>query len=90
MPDTLPNIALPANTWVNLYAESLISTGTKIVATSLTPSTFVRLVAKGTIPTNNDGYAPIRYGEPWMNDAGDSGAWAYSPNVDGIINVGVA
>lgn len=85
MADTLPNIPLPANTWVDLYAESGITPGTQILTQNIGASN-IRLHASLAEPTV-EGYRRAAAGQEAINDAGDSGAWAYSPVVDGLVNV---
>jgi len=88
MADTLPDIPLPANTWVDLYAASLITPGTRIIASNKGAST-ITLATLATEPTTLDG-APLAKDKDRINESGDSGAWAYSSNVRGLVNVRIA
>lgn len=88
MADTLPNVFLPANTWVDLYAATGIPVGTQIVVTHDSASD-VNLTTKATEPTSADGFQVLKRSQDRINDAGDSGAWAISPVTDGLLNVRV-
>ena len=89
MADTLNNVTLKGGELTNLYEATGISVGTKI-SVQLLSGTSVRLVTKATEPTVEDGFRVIQFGEIFENDSGDSGAWAYSPSIDAVVNVGVA
>ena len=89
MTDTLPNIAIPANTWVNLYGRIGFSLG-DVVAVQNVGSVNIYLSAKQSRPANsNDSYAVLhRHTGNWMrNEEGDLGAWAYAPNTDGKLSI---
>ncbi len=89
MVDTLPNIPLTANTWVDLYDVSGISVGTQIIIQNLgDPDVF--LAAQSAQPTTTDGYHLVERSEESINQVGDAGAWAYSANTNGAVNVRVA
>ena len=90
MADTLPDIQLPRNTWVDLYAASGISAGVSITVHNKGASR-VLLATNASEPTTLDGVylAPVTgnsAGVPMQNDAGESGAWAYS-HTGGSVNV---
>lgn len=92
MADTLQNIKLPANTWVNLYAASGILVGTQITVKNLS-TVGVKLNAQAGTPTQadaesneNGSYAPLNSFDSSINDSGDTGAWAYSHSV-GLVSV---
>lgn len=87
MPDTLPNISVPAGTWVNLYAASGIAVGTKIAVQNLTQNE-VRITTRATTPPDSTGYTSLLMGMVGTNQAGDSGAWAMSP-IGSSVNVGL-
>lgn len=92
MADTRQNVDLPSNTWVNLYVETDISVGTKIRVEN-TGKSDVYVSVSATEPTlNDDEYNVLDRdnGVRLVNSAGDTGAWALSPNGDGKINVSVA
>ena len=94
MADTLQNIKLPANTWVDLYDATGIDVGTQIVLQNLS-SVHVKLHTSATQPSDVDAESNElgsfnrigSYGSI-VNDSGDSGAWAYAHS-DGLVNVKV-
>lgn len=94
MADTIQNIKLTANTWIDLYAASGITVGAQIVAENLTAIP-AKLHTSAAQPTATDAQsdengsfsALLAYGEE-VNKSGDSGAWAYSHS-DGLLNVKV-
>ncbi len=94
MADTLQNIELQPNTWVDLYATSGIPVGTQITVENLS-STHVKLNAGATQPTiemanasASGAYTPVTGYDSATNESGDTGAWAYSHSL-GLVNVKV-
>jgi len=87
MADTLPNIPLPRNTWVDLYAASGIAVGTRIKVSSLITDAVIRVHTSSTEPAADAGYTPIKALEFATNNAGESGAWAMCKTKDAIVNV---
>lgn len=94
MPDTLQNIKLPANVWVDLYAATGITVGIQIAVKNLSV-VGVKLNVQATTPTQTDAqsdengaFSPLGSYQESVNDSGDSGAWAYAHS-DGLINVKV-
>lgn len=85
MSDTIPNVPLPAGEWVDLYDATSITIGTQIAAQNL-KHTYVRLGTQATEPVNTDGFNLLPPYKTALNDAGDSGAWAYS-NEGGLLSV---
>ena len=96
MANTRPDILLKANVQTDLYAKLNLQTGFPTVAVGVKislqnkGSVAVELSAKSTEPLPSDGSSSVSPGSTKTNDAGDSGAWAFSPILDSIINVGVA
>ena len=88
MADTLPDVPLPKNTWVDLYAATGILVGTQIVVTNKGSSRII-LQSKATTPTDLNG-PTLAVDEDRINEVGDSGAWAYSENIEGKVNVRAA
>lgn len=92
MADTIQNIKLPANTWVDLYTESGLTVGTQITVKNLSViplklHTSASQPDAVTAQTSGLGaYTPVMSYECATNDSGDSGAWAYS-HFDGLVNV---
>tara|TARA_R110000782_G_C14528034_1_gene381979 strand:+ start:277 stop:564 length:288 start_codon:yes stop_codon:yes gene_type:complete len=94
MADTIQNIKLTANTWINLYAASGITVGVQIVIENLTTLP-VKHHAGTTVPTDAEkdnetgSFQRIMAYDEKVNDLGDAGAWAYSSVADGLVNVKV-
>lgn len=96
MADTRPDIKLPANTEVDLYvalnAQSgfpAVSVGTQISVQNKIGGP-ISLTTKATAPDISDGSNTLDVGnEQFVNETGDSGAFAFSPNIDSVINVRV-
>lgn len=92
MAATLPNVVLPANTWVDIYAATGIAVGTKIIVENL-GSAPVDLVSAATAPLTPvaDGFSRCYTGKlnEKVNEESDPGAFAISHNVNGLINVKV-
>lgn len=91
MADTLQNITLPADTWVNIYTHPVvvaagITVGTQISAQNI-GQTSVRVHAGADAPTGTDGYRTISIDDVFANAAGDTGAWMMSLVFDGLTNV---
>ncbi len=92
MTDTLKNIKLPANTWVDLYQSQVlidanISVGTAI-SVQVLDGTELRFTVKATKPVEGDGYTTLTPSNAFIqNQTDDSGAWAYSPFTDSLVNV---
>ena len=89
MPDTLSNIPLPANTWVDLYAASGETVGAQLIVQNQ-GTTNILLTTKATEPITGDGFLSVAPDHQATNELRDSGAWAYSPIVKGRINVRAA
>jgi hypothetical protein len=86
MADTLPDIELPANTWVDLYAASGIAVGTRIIAMNK-GSMRINAATSAAAPIDNRG-APVAPNETFVNQTGDSGAWVKS-QIAGRVSVAV-
>jgi hypothetical protein len=88
MADTLPDVALPANEWVDLYAATGITVGTQINVQNVGASDF-RIATSAAAPVSERGeiIEPRKF--PWQNSAGESGAWALS-KFGGLATVAVA
>ena len=82
MADTLPNVQLPADTWVNLYDETGISAGTQVQIQN-TCRTRVLLHTGANEPDSTSGFNVIPPNSvPFVNQSGASGEWAYSESAD--------
>jgi len=96
MADTRPDITLPANTQVDLYAAlnaqggfPAVSVGTQISVQNK-GGVKIELRTKATTPSSTDGSNDLDIGnQQFVNETGDSGAFAFSPGVESIINVRV-
>jgi len=88
MANTLTNIKLPKNTWIDLYAVSEVQVGVQILVEN-TGVCDVFLAVQPDQPENDhDAFNIVkRNGDPLRNNEGDLGAWAFCPNVDGLVNV---
>lgn len=89
MADTLENIPLDISTWVDLYAESGIAVGTKLLVQNI-GSNPVKIYVGATAPIVDDSYKVLPMWREATNETGDSGAWAKSLSTTGLINVAVA
>ncbi len=89
MSDTLTNVPLTAGEWIDLYAETGIAVGTPISVSNIGDAD-AYLAVQGSEPEKeHDAYDIIRrdYNFPFENNSDDPGAWAFSPNVAGLVNV---
>lgn len=86
MADTLLNIPLPTNTWIDLYAESGIPVGTLIKAQNIGVCS-VYLTTSADKPTDDDKYQIMERGIEGTNQPGSEGEWAMCLTVNGLINV---
>jgi hypothetical protein len=88
MADTLTNITIPQNEWVDLYALSGIAVGTAISVENI--GVFdVYLAVQATQPSpDHDAYNIVkRKGNVFKNSVGDSGAWAFCNGSTAKVNV---
>lgn len=89
MADTLANILIPKNTWVDLYAATGIVVGVQIIVQNL-GACDLYAASQASAPTDLSAYQVIEFAKTAANEAGDAGAWVYSLNCDGLVNVRVA
>ena len=91
MADTLPNVVLPANTWVDLYAATGVPVGTAIGVSNIGVNDIQLTVAAAQPPIGFDAFDILqrKNGVRLRNSDGDSGAWAFSPQYGGKVQVGV-
>jgi len=72
----MPNVTLPPETWVDLYAVSGVTVGTQIDVVNITPND-ARVVESATQPTGSDDFIPVLFnGNIARNSTGSAGAWA--------------
>lgn len=95
MTDTIDNIMLPANTWVDLYAASGIAVGTHISIENLTHipikthTSLLEPSATADDDSQDGSFSRLLAYQRTVNNAGDSGAWAFC-HKDGLVNVNLA
>ena len=85
MADTLPNTILPPGVWVDLYADTGIQIGCKIIVQNIGVCD-VYLVTQATEPTDESARQILQRSKFALNDNGDSGAWAICL-AGGAVNV---
>ncbi len=69
--DTLKNINIPNNEWVNLYEESNIAVGIRISVENVGSSDIYLTSTQNQPPTNHDSYVICnREGITYENDSG--------------------
>ena len=90
MADTLANIKISSENWVDLYDESSISTGTQLIIQNVGQAK-IMIHTGASAPGDDDGFQvlPIN-SDPYVNQESSSGEWAKSVGVDSYINVGEA
>ncbi len=87
MVDTLNNIPLPANTWVNLHLASGIPSGEGISVQVLGGAT-IKLSVSATTPSDTNSNENLTVSDNrFTYNGGSSPLWAYSPVVDTDVNV---
>lgn len=93
---TRPNIAIPANTWTDVYAALNAQTGfpSVTVGTSINIQNLsggdIRVTEKAAPPTNGDGFRRAYRNIVTNNvSSGSPGVWVYSSGEEGLINVEV-
>lgn len=78
------NVKLPAKTFVDLYAATGFTVGTKLKVKNLTPDS-VRLFSTAAEPLPTDDHYPCEFREcPVTNEDTDLGAWAMSVTGGGV------
>lgn len=89
MSDTLPNIPITPNKWVNLYEQSGIDVGKQVSVYNVGASDLFIAVTETEPSVDSDSYIVLKpRGLPFTNHVGDSGLWAFSGNCKGLVNVG--
>lgn len=89
MADTLTNVPIPANQWVDLYAATGVPVGTAVSIENVGAADVYLTVRATQPPIDYDAYNVVQRqnGVRLRNTEGDSGAWAFSPNTNGKVNV---
>lgn len=87
MANTLPNVQLPANTWVDIYLETGIVAGTQIAIENLTYQA-CQITVAASIPTGDAaGYSLLHGYDAVATENGDTGVYIRCLGSDGLINV---
>ena len=88
MASNLKSVTLLSGQWTDVYSETGIEAGTKIAIQNIGAGD-VRLTTALLQPDNDsDSYQVIQANDfPMANDFGDDGAWAFSGNQEGKIQV---
>jgi hypothetical protein len=89
MAETLANVEIPANNWVDLYALTGLTVGTAISVQNIGSADVYLTVAAAQPPVDHNAYNVIsRNTGVWLrNTARDTGAWAFCPNAEGKLSV---
>lgn len=88
MADTLLNITITENRWVDVYALSGVAVGTAISVDNVGDCDISLAVQAAQPAQDHDAFAVVkRAGPPYRNSSGDSGAWAFCQGSDGKLNV---
>ena len=89
MPDNLPHLPIPTNTWVDLYAFSGITVGQPLIVENA-GTCDIYLAVQATKPDNDhDAYNILKRDDDirLTNNLGDAGAWAFCNTSKGLISV---
>ena len=78
MATSLSPVTIPGNIWVDLYAETGILVGTKIIVQNSGSSEVKLTESAGQPPLTNVGVNPLRVRDFFTNIDGNVGAWAFS------------
>lgn len=77
MSTSLPPVILPRNVWVDLYAETGITTGTQLIIQNIGKDE-VTLTEASVEPVSGYGLNKLPTRNYVSNAAGNVGSWAYS------------
>lgn len=95
MANTIPNIVIPPDTVVDIYAQpEVVAAGIEVgdeVSVTVNGSARARLYTGPTMPVainQSTGYQPVGPNETAINDEGDKGAFIYS-RLGCSISIGV-
>lgn len=92
MADTLPNVPLVAGVWTDLYAATSIAVGTSILIQNI-GSSAIYIHAGPDVPVapiGPDGFKKLPPNIEAANETGDTGAWALSVAINGLVNVALS
>lgn len=90
MADTLPNIVLPPQTWVDITTLTGIGAG-EVIAVQNLKNKDVYLCISPTQPLNLSAYSVLNPNEEVLTQYGDSTLWAWSQDArdTGLIQAGI-
>lgn len=77
MATSLPQVVIPLNTWIDIYAETGITAGTQIIIQN-TGSGEVKLSESAAAPSLTTGHNKLVTRGFFTNDTGNVGAWAFA------------
>ena len=89
MSDTLPNIDIPVNEWVDLYSLSSVFTGKEVALRNVGVCDIYVTVKESQPPVDYDSYTIIqrKNGVAFNVNAGSVGLWAFCNSSGGKLNV---
>jgi hypothetical protein len=77
MATSLPKVLLPSKEWVDIYTETGISVGTKLIIQN-TGGDSARLVESASEPNLKGGFNLLREGDYLSSAENPVGVWAYA------------
>lgn len=87
MADTLQNISIDAEEWINIYPLASIDAGTPVSIQNTGVSDLYYSISETKPPRNSDKYKIFRRSDTIDLTNNDLFVWVFSPQVDGLINV---
>jgi len=78
MAQSLPAVKLPSNKWVDLYDDTGITVGVKLVIQNTGTSQVILVEDSSQPPTNPPGSNVVKADQYVTNKTGNIGAWAFS------------
>ena len=89
MSDTLPSIKLKSETWFEMYRESNIDSGKEIEIQNTGTTDLYYSISDIQPEQDNIDYKIFRRGDTVQFTDGDISIWIFSPQADGLVNVGL-
>lgn len=90
MADTLQNITIPAETWIELYAASSIAVGESIVIQNIGTTDLYYSISLTEPPRDSDSYKVFRRVDVITTRPDETSIWVFSPQAEGLVNAGIA
>ena len=87
MADTLTNIPVPAEEWVDVYDLSSITPGLPVNMQNIGANTLYYSISSTEPDKDSDKYRIFRRGSIINLSDGDLKVWIFSPHTDGLINI---